>query len=229
MASNIEKEQLRKLITVNTFNGSDSFYFKNPPKVGTVNGIDAYCTFFYSHYDEYFVFAIAWEGTENTFHYLQEKDMLPLHEFHFRNLTDDGKDFFPDVDNVDINTNYWKLILASTKEQENINYNDKYTKLYDRQRQLQYYFQNRKDILNDKYEVVIYNRYDKKTYIEEFPQRLELIEYDLLTNRYVNLKPDVKKEEEYAIKLEYTKEEILKECVREKKMSDAMMRLLKGL
>ncbi len=223
MASNMEKEQLRKLITVNSFHGSDNFYFKNPPKIGTVNGIDAYCTFFYSHYDEYFVFAIAWEGEGNTFHYLQEKDMLPLHEFHFKNLSEDGKNFFPDVYNVDINQNYWKLILASTEEQDNIDYNAKYTKLYDRQRELQYEFQTLRDSKDG------YDRYDEKTYIEEFPKRLGLIEYDLLTDRYVNLKPDVKKEEEYQIKLSYTKEEILKEMFREKKSNDNIMRILKGL
>ncbi len=216
------KDELRKLITVFTFKGSDKFYFKNPPKVGTVNGKDAYCVFYYSHHDEYFVFAIAWEGTGFDFHYLNEHEMTPTHDFHFQTLNESGK-FVPAVHVVDMLPSYWELILASTQEQENIDYNEKYTKLYDRQRELQYKFQRLRDGENG------YNRYDEKTYIEEFPQRLELNEYDLLHDRYVNLKPKVKKEEELEAKKLYTKEEILKDMVHEKEMNDRMMEILNSL
>lgn len=213
------KNALRNLITVNTSKGSDKFYFKNPAKVGTVNGVDAYCVFYYSHYDEYMVYAIAWKGGKYSFHYLQESDMLPTYEFHFRTLNDSGQ-FIPAIDIVDIDSNYLDVIYNATQEEENISYNTKYSALYDRQRHLQYNFQKLRHGVNG------YNRYDEETYLSEFPKRLELSEYKLLHERYVNLKPNVKAEEELELQKSYTREQILSEMIKDKKSNDMMMSLL---
>jgi predicted NodU family carbamoyl transferase len=216
------KELLRNLITVNTFKGSDKFYFKNAPVVGTVNGKEAYCVFYYSHYDEYMVYALAWKGDGFDFHYLNENEMTPTHEFHFQTLDDSGK-FVPATDIINILPNYLEVIYNATQEQENIEYNAKFTALYDRQRKLQYYFKNVRE------EVEGYNPYDEATYLDEYPMRLELNEYHLLHERYVNLKPDLKREAELAKHKSYTKEQILSEMAKDKKQSESMRRILDGL
>lgn len=216
------KQLLRNLITVKTSKGSDNFYFKNPALVGTVNGKDAYCVFYYSHYDEYMVYALAWEGDGFDFHYLNEKEMTSTHDFHFRTLDKSGK-FVPAIDVIDIKPDYLELIYKATQEQENIEYTKMFSELYDTNRELQYKLQRLRDGKNG------YSQYDDETYLDEFPKRLILKEYHLLSERYVNLKPNLKEEEELVAKKAYTREQILSQRDKDKKTDDAVMRILKQL
>ncbi len=212
------KKQLRSLITVNTFDGSDNFYFKNPAKVGTVDGKDAYCVFYYSHYDEYMVFAIAWVDEGFNFHYLNENDMKPTYEHKFRTLNVENE-FVKATDIINIVPNYMELIFDATQKIENIEHNIYYRNLYNRERDLQYY-------LNEKREEVGYNQYEDSTYLEEYSMRLDITEYSLLNERYVNLQPDIEREKMLAEKRAFTKEQILSQREADKKISTSMNDIL---
>ncbi len=183
-------EKLTALVTVNTFKGSDKFHFKNAVEVGTVDGYPVYVTFYYSHYNEYLVFSLAWTGgnAEYKFSYLNHHDMLPNHK-HREHV-------------FDIKENYLELIYNATQQPENIEFSKYYASAYDRNREITYIFRQKDDDET-------YNRFDPETYVKDYPLRLEISEFMLLHDRYVNLKPDVKREEELKNNKSATKEEIL--------------------
>jgi hypothetical protein len=219
----MNKEKLESIITHNTFKGSDKFYFKNPPVVGTVNGFDAKVVFYYSHYKEYLVFAIAWVNPKQkyAFHYLADYNMLPIHLYDYQTLADSGE-FVPAQDVVDIVPNYMELVWDATKEKDNIKHNKYYGNLYDEEHKLQYYFQKQ-------YEDKNIDRYSPEIYIKNFKKRLKCNEYDLLLSRYINLKPYLKGEKEFKKRKKFTKKQILKDLEDSKKKNELMVDILKNI
>ena len=204
-------QKLKSLITVNTYKGSDKFYFKNPPNVGKINGYDIYVTFYYSHYDEYLVFSMAWRGNgKYDFHYFTEDDMKEK-KHKFRTLNN-GK-FVPAEDEIDIKPNYLELIYNATQDPENIEFNKYFQKLYDDNRNIMHYFNSKRKEKN-------YNNFDPETWLKEFPKSLLVTEYSLMHNRYVNLKPNIREEEELEKHKSMSREECLKYMEEQKKISD---------